>query len=153
MHDNVLLGGPVWAFAQFLIVLAIGLTLFVLVDSARPKRRAAVTAFLREPLWGYTVFAGLYLGFLLVIQVIPGLQLAAAVVSLATPFALALGLVYLLRVVFPKPGAAAGSAGEASGDAATDATDYSAGEATGHTDGDESRETAGETGAHRDGDR
>jgi hypothetical protein len=58
---------------------------------------------LPEPLWLYSALTGAYLALLIVIQLIPGLQLAAAIVSIATPFALVLGVTYLLRAVFPRP--------------------------------------------------
>jgi TRAP-type C4-dicarboxylate transport system permease small subunit len=37
------------------------------------------------------------------VQIIPGLQIASAIAAVASPFALAFGVVYLLRVVFPRP--------------------------------------------------
>ncbi len=101
MHDGVTLGGPVWLFAQFLILSTLILCLFVLVDSVRPARRRKASGG-REPLWLYTALMIGYLGLLIVVQLIPGLNLASAVVSISTPFALALGVAYLLRVVYPK---------------------------------------------------
>jgi len=107
VHDNVLLNGPVWLFAQFVILGGVLMSVYVLVDSLRPARRAAAAGRLREPIAVYTALTGAYLALLVAVQVIPGLQLASAVVSIATPFALALGIAYLLRVVFPKPQASA----------------------------------------------
>lgn len=101
MHDGVTLGGPVWLFAQFLILSTLILCVFVLVDSVRPARRRKAAG-VREPLWLYTALMVAYLGLLVVVQLIPGLNLASAVVSISTPFALALGVTYLLRVVYPK---------------------------------------------------
>lgn len=103
MHGDVQLGGPVWLFAQLVVLLAIVLNLFVLVDSLRPKRRADAAARLPEPLWVYAAFSAIFLGLSLVVTVIPGLQVTAAAVPLATPLALVVGVAYLLRVVFPKP--------------------------------------------------
>lgn len=103
MHDNVLLGGPVWAFAQVVILGTVALSLFVLVDSLTPRRRRLSAGPLAEPLWVYTGVMGAYLLVLLAVQLIPGLQLASAVAAVATPFALAFGVAYLLRAVFPKP--------------------------------------------------
>lgn len=100
-HGDVSLGGPVWLFAQLVIVATIGVALFVLVDSLRPKRAEKTSGRLREPLWLYSALMGAYLVLLVAVQIIPGLQLAAAVVAGATPFALVLGVVYLLRAVFP----------------------------------------------------
>ncbi len=102
MNENILLNGPVWLFAQFVILGAIVLSVYVLADSLRPARRAKVAGRLREPLWVYSALTGTYLGLLVVVQIIPGLQLASAVVSMATPFALVLGVTYLLRAVFPR---------------------------------------------------
>lgn len=102
MHGDVSLGGPVWLFAQFLILAGVVLAVFVLADSLRPVRRASAAGRLKEPLWLYSAFMGAYLLLLVAVQVIPGLQLVSAVVSIATPFALALCVAYLLRVVFPK---------------------------------------------------
>jgi len=104
MSGGVPLGGPVWLFAQFLILGTVLLSAFVFADSLRPARREKVRGHLGEPLWLYTAITGTFLALLIVVQVIPGLQRASAVVSLATPFAIVLGVVYLLRVVFPKAG-------------------------------------------------
>jgi len=100
--QNVSLGGPVWFFAQVLILGTVGLSMFVLVDSLMPRRRLKVADRLPEPLWVYSAVTGAYLIVLLAVQIIPGLQAASAVAALASPLALAFGVVYLLRVVFPK---------------------------------------------------
>lgn len=104
MHGDVTLGGPLWMIATFLILAGVLFAVFVLIDSVRPARRAKVASAgqLREPLWIYTVLNAAFLGTLLVVQFVPGLQLAAAIPAIATPFVLAAGAAYLLRVVFPK---------------------------------------------------
>jgi len=102
VHENVLLAGPVWFFAQALILITVALSVFVLVDSLMPRRKARVAGRLPEPLWAYAVVMGVYLAVLFAVQVIPGLQLASAIAAIASPFALAFGVIYLLRVVFPK---------------------------------------------------
>jgi formate-dependent nitrite reductase membrane component NrfD len=102
MHGELSLGGPLWLFATGLVLLAVVLSGFVFADSMRPSRSTAVAGRLREPLWVYTLLAGLYLALLVIVQVARGVQFAAAIVVLATPLALALGVTYLLRVVFPK---------------------------------------------------
>jgi len=102
VHGDTLLGGPVWFFAQAVIFGTLALSVFVLVDSLMPRRRAKVGDRLREPLWVYSAVNIAYLLLLLAVQLIPGLQMAAAVVAVASPVVLAFGLVYLLRVVFPK---------------------------------------------------
>lgn len=103
MHGDVSLGGPVWFAATVLILGGVVLSLFVFIDSVRPKRRAAAADRLPEPLWLYTVLTGAFLASLIVVQFLPGLQVAAAIPAIATPFMLAIGIVYLLRVVYPKP--------------------------------------------------
>ncbi len=99
------LGGPVWFFAQVVIFGTLALSVFVLVDSLMPRRRSKVGDRLPEPLWVYSAVNVAYLLLLLAVQLIPGLQMAAAVVAIASPIVLAFGVVYLLRVVFPKPDA------------------------------------------------
>ncbi len=102
MHGDVTLGGPVWLAATLLILVTVALNVFVIADSLRPARRASAAARLREPWWIYPMIASDYLILLLVVQLIPGLQFAAAIAALASPLALALGITYLLRVVFPR---------------------------------------------------
>lgn len=109
MPGDVTLGGPVWLFAQVLILGTLGLSLFVLVDSLMPRRRAKLGGRLREPLWVYSAVIAAYLSLLMAVQLVPGLQAAAAVVAVATPFALALCIVYLLRAVFPRASESSGS--------------------------------------------
>jgi len=110
VHGDVLLGGPVWVFAQALIVGTVGLALFVLVDSLTARRREKLAGRLAEPLWVYSGVMGAYLVLLVAVQIIPGLQVASAVAAVASPFALAFGVAYLLRAVFPR------STGESSDD-------------------------------------
>jgi len=101
VHDKVLLGGPVWLFAQLLILGTVVLAVFVMIDSLMPRRRAKVASHLPEPLWVYSATMGAYLAVLVAVQLIPGLQIASAIAAIASPFALAFGVVYLLRAVFP----------------------------------------------------
>lgn len=101
MHGEVALGGPVWLFATVFILVTLVLAVFVVLDSLRPKRVAA--AAVREPLWVYTVGEALFLAALALAAVMSGTSLISAVPVIAAPFALALGVTYLLRVVFPKP--------------------------------------------------
>ena len=102
LHDNVTLAGPLWAIAQFLVLAALVLSFVMLADSLRPARRASAKESLPEPIWLYTGAAGAFLALLIVVQLVPGVQLGAAAVAIASPLVLALGMVYLLRVVFPK---------------------------------------------------
>ena len=96
------LGGPVWWFVFSVYVLALGLSLYVTLDSLRSSRRARLVE-LPEPSWLYTAIEGAFA--LVAIGVwIPGVpRVISAVPVVAFPFALAFGVAYLLRVVFPKP--------------------------------------------------
>ncbi len=75
----------------------------MLVDSLMPRRRRKVASRLPEPLWVYSAFMAAYLILLLAVQIIPGMQLASAVAAAVSPVALTVGVVYLLRAVFPRP--------------------------------------------------
>ena len=96
------LGGPVWWFIFTVYVLSLGLSLYVTVDSLRAVRRERL-AEIPEPRWLYTAIEGAFA--IVAIGVwIPGVPRVAAVAPvIAFPFALAFGVAYLLRVVFPKP--------------------------------------------------
>jgi hypothetical protein len=102
VHSDTVLGGPVWVFAQVVIFGTLLLSLFVFVDSLMPRRRQRVAGRLSEPLWVYSAVNFAYLVLLVSVQLIPGLQMAAAAVAVASPIVLVFGVVYLLRVVFPK---------------------------------------------------
>lgn len=103
MHSNTTLAGPVWVIVQLLVVAAIVISVFMVADALRPHRRAqASERGLPEPLWVYAGTSGVFLALLIAVQVIPGVQLGAAAVAMATPLIIVLGMVYLLRVVFPK---------------------------------------------------
>ncbi|MDR3687294.1 MAG: hypothetical protein P4L93_10100 [Coriobacteriia bacterium] len=95
-------GGPVGWYILGMYVLAVGLALFVLVDSLRAVRREHL-AELPEPAWIYPVFGGGFLVFVFSV-LLPFVPVAfSAVSALLTPFWLAIAVAYLLRVVFPKP--------------------------------------------------
>lgn len=102
MHGGLSLGGPVWLFATTVVLVALVLAVFVLLDSLRSTRRAAAASRVREPLWVYTAGEALFLGALVIAQLLPGVSLVSALPVIAMPFALALGVAYLLRVVFPR---------------------------------------------------
>jgi hypothetical protein len=97
-----ILGGPIWWFAMGIYLLAAGLGLFVLIDSIRPNGRLRFGA-LREPWWLYAVSEGIFLVFLFGVWIPRVPRIVSAIPVALTPFALALGVAYLLRVVFPKP--------------------------------------------------
>lgn len=101
MHGQETLGGPVWFFALAVMVLAIGLAVFTVVESVLPRRQEA-GARLPEPLWTYTVGQGLFLVLLLLVQVAPLPPIASAVLVFLVPIALAQSFAFLLRVVYPK---------------------------------------------------
>jgi hypothetical protein len=100
VHDNVVLGGPVWWFVAALIILAGLLGAFAFFDSLFVRRAAFER--LREPRWAYSLVQGVYLLVLLTAQV-PGVPpLVGGYLVLATPFAIAISIAYLLRAVFPR---------------------------------------------------
>ena len=99
MHDSAALGGPLWVAAMALFVGALVLALFVVLDSLRPARSARFAA-LPEPGWLYTASCALFLASAIFVQVVP-ITLVAAITSLASPLILVIGVIYLLRVVFP----------------------------------------------------
>ena len=96
------LGGPIWWFLVGLYVLTFGLSAYCLIDSFRPARAERIAA-LPEPGWLYSVAFTVYLVCVVGVW-IPLIPRGVSVVPvLLAPFALALGIAYLLRVVFPKP--------------------------------------------------
>lgn len=98
-------GGPVGWYILGMYVLAIGLAVFVLIDSQRSARHDRL-AELAEPAWIYPVFAGGFLIFVVSV-LLPFMPVVfSAVPALLTPFWLVIAVVYLLRVVFPKPASA-----------------------------------------------
>ncbi len=99
MHSDRL-GGPVWIFLMAVMFLAIGLAVFVVVDSIRRLVRCGPDE--RPWLLFYSCLQGLYLVMLGVAQLDVMPRIFAAVVAVCTPLALIQSLAYLLRVVFPK---------------------------------------------------
>lgn len=102
MHAGEVLGGPIWIFFVGLLLLAIGLALYVVIDgvvrTARANRSGIAPP--RNPL-GYVVAEALFIVVGLVAQV-PGVpRPIAAVVAFAIPVAIGVGIAYLLRIVFP----------------------------------------------------
>jgi hypothetical protein len=96
------LGGPVWWYFVGVYVLSIVIAAFTLVDSQRPGRHERLAG-LPEAAWLYPVMSGIYLVCVVGVW-IPGIPRVLSVVPvLLTPFALAVSVAYLLRVVFPKP--------------------------------------------------
>lgn len=116
MHGDLSLGGPVWLFATVVILLTLVLALFVIADALRPRRRAALAersaAGRRELLWPYVAVETFFLLALAMTQVLEGISLVSALPVIAAPFALAFGVAYLLRVVFPRPAAPSAEHGE-----------------------------------------
>jgi hypothetical protein len=83
-------------------LLAAGLGLFVFVDSVRPNGRPRFEG-LREPWWLYSAAEGVFLLLLVGVWIPKVPRVLSAIPVVLTPFALAVGVAYLLRVVFPKP--------------------------------------------------
>jgi len=110
------LGGPIWWLVVGVYVGTLVLSVFVLVDSLRPVRRAAAELRLPEPLSLYTAGEAVFLALALVVwfePVVKALPWLGAVPVLLVPLAIALGVAYLLRVVFPKPPSGAGDVPDA----------------------------------------
>jgi len=108
--------GPVFLFVMLLVVTAAGLSAFMLFDTVR---RPAATYRVAEPRLIYQVISAAYL-LCVVLALLPAMRgRVGTVLALATPVVLAVGVSFLLRVVFPKPVAdeleAAASAGAAPG--------------------------------------
>lgn len=103
-HGELSLGGSLWYFAVALIWGTIAFSLFVLIDSFR-ARRIETAGRLGRNLWLYRAGQGLFVGAMTLAQIpaVPGVASAVAVAMI--PFALAQGVAYLLRVVFPAPSA------------------------------------------------
>ena len=99
MHSDRL-GGPVWIFLTIVMFLTIALALFVVIDGIRRMIRCGPDE--RPWLLFYVCLEALYLVMLGVAQLSIMPRIFAAVVTAATPLALVLAFVYLLRIVFPK---------------------------------------------------
>jgi hypothetical protein len=115
------LGGPVWWYAVVVYVLALSLSAYVVIDSLRPARKTRF-AELPEPGLLYTIFLGVYVALALGVWIKGIPRVVSAIPVGLTPFALAAGVAYLLRVVFPKPSAAQVEAAAAARAAKADAT-------------------------------
>ncbi len=102
MHGDVGLGGPVWSFVSSLLLLTVALALFVVLDVVRRVRRGRDEAVGRGSLLVFAVGEGVFLLALLAAQVLEGVSLMSAVPVALAPFALAAGVAYLLKVVYPR---------------------------------------------------
>lgn len=103
MHGDVTLEGPVFLFAEAVIAGVVLLSLFVLIDSLRPKRIASSPRPGR--LMAYRAVQGVWL-LSLVLSWLPGMPAwVRAVPVFLILIALVQGVAYLLRVVYPAPSA------------------------------------------------
>jgi hypothetical protein len=101
MHGDVTLGGPVFWFMVAMLFLAGMLSAFVSLDSAR--RLLLLKPDPTRWLWAYLLPQAAFFVLLIVGQ-IPSVPFrVTGIVVLMTPFALIQQVVFLLRVVFPKP--------------------------------------------------
>lgn len=120
MHGDVVLRGPVWLLATVLMLGAVGLALYVVADSVRRssgRRRGGTVA--RAP-WTYAAVQLIFLGALMVAQLLGGVSIVSAVPVALAPVAFAVGVAYLLKVVFPKGAVAADEPEQAFGVSITD---------------------------------
>ena len=111
MKSGVSLGGPVWVFATTFILVTLALALFVVIDSLR-RSRLRNAADPEDPtsaegprLWPFAAMQGIFLGALVLAQLLSGITLVSAIPVVTAPFAFGFGVAYLLRVVFPTPAA------------------------------------------------
>lgn len=100
MHGDVTLAGPLWWVASAVLIGAVALAAFMAIDALRAARTPRFGE-LPESRWVYFGISVVYVAGALVAQLVRIAPVAIAV-SLLSPLILALGLVYLLRVVFPK---------------------------------------------------
>lgn len=100
MHGNTVLGGPIWWLSVALLVLTWALAIYVSLDTMRAARAEAL-AKLPETRWTYFVPSVVFLAVSLTSQ-FAGLAWLSIAQIIAAPFVFVLGMVYLLRVVFPK---------------------------------------------------
>lgn len=101
IFSNVL-GGPVWAAVATVYVIVIAVAIFVCLDAFRPRRRERFAEIL-EP---RVLYVGLSLLFLMCVAGVWLPQVPrdwSLLPVLFTPFGLATGTAYLLRVVYPAP--------------------------------------------------
>lgn len=101
-HGEVTLAGPLWWLAIGLFVAAWLFSGFVTLDSLRRARSAEETT----PSWLFTLLGGVFFVgvtalFLLQVAGLATPELAVTAAMLV-PVALIVGVVYLLRVVYPK---------------------------------------------------
>lgn len=100
-HADLGLGGPLWTVAQFMFLAAVGFAIFVLLDSVRRVHRSGERYV--DRMLKYGAFQMLFLLVLLLAQfeiLNPWLPIAAVMMI---PFSVGQGVVYLLKVVYPKP--------------------------------------------------
>lgn len=107
------LAGPIWWFVTVIYVLTLLLAIYTAIDSRQATRREALDA-LPEPWWLYSAVSILYVvaGLGAWFTVPAAWRWIAAVPVLLTPVEIALGVAYLLRVVYPKPAAGAPASGD-----------------------------------------
>jgi len=99
VHDYKLVG-PVFWVVSGLIVIVFALAAFGIFDALRPKRTERFIE-IAESRWVYVVVFAAWVIACIVAQVFR-IPAVAMLVSLGSPIMLAIELVYLLRVVFPK---------------------------------------------------
>lgn len=105
-HGDMKFGPGYYIIIGIYVLVAVS-ALFIIFDAMRPKRsdtiaRLKAQGLRRGPLWIYQILAGIYLIVFILAQfpVTPHQFKAAAVLSI--PLMVAVDIVYLLRVVFPK---------------------------------------------------
>jgi hypothetical protein len=100
VHGNLVLDGPVWWVAVTLLVVTWALSGFTAFDSLRASRAEQFVALPEVP-WVYFVPSVTFFLMTILAQ-LADIPVVAIAVIVAAPFILVLGMVYLLRVAFPK---------------------------------------------------
>lgn len=103
MHGDVVLAGPIWWTAVVVYLVAWLLSGLTALDSLRAVRAERFSQ-IGESRWLYFGPSLAFFIAALVSQFAGVTSLSVVVVAIA-PLILVLGMVYLLRVVFPKPAA------------------------------------------------
>jgi hypothetical protein len=117
-HATPTLGGWIWYAAIAVVWASVAFAVFVLADSFR-ARRLSVAEELGRNLWLYRAGEGVFLGVVAVAQ-IPGVPAILRGIAVALiPLALAQGVTYLLRVVYPAGGSELPPPGEGANDTAS----------------------------------
>jgi hypothetical protein len=103
VHGDVIIGGPVLLMTTGLLFVEGMLAVFVAIDGARRLVRPPTGATPSRRLLFYVVPQALYVLLMFLGEINATPMIVTGVVMLMTPIVFVQSVVYLLRVVFPKP--------------------------------------------------